>query len=75
MKTIDIAKARVSLSSLVAELERGELKEVVITRYAPVARLLSARETQRMGVTKGAFVVPDDFNAQDDEITTKFNGQ
>ncbi|GAB4062397.1 type II toxin-antitoxin system prevent-host-death family antitoxin [Uliginosibacterium sediminicola] len=78
MATVDIAKAKTSLSRLVASLERGELNEVVITRAGhPVAKLVpvAAVTGKRLGVAKGMFEVPDDLDTPHDaDIESMFNG-
>lgn len=65
LETVDIAKAKTSLSQLVAKLEGGELNEVVITRAGhPVAKLVpvAVATGKRIGVAKGMFEVPDDLD-------------
>jgi prevent-host-death family protein len=69
MSTVNIAQAKAKLSQLVEQAERGE--EVILARHGrPVARIvrLGERETERypqrgLGVDRGRFEVPDDFDA------------
>jgi prevent-host-death family protein len=65
MDTVNISKAKMQLSALVARVAAGE--EIVITRNGrPVARLvpLATRTTPRpLGRFKGQFGMTEDFDA------------
>ncbi|MGC3965148.1 MAG: type II toxin-antitoxin system prevent-host-death family antitoxin [Rhodocyclaceae bacterium] len=73
---MNITAVRASLSSLVAQLEHGELEQVVIVRRGrPVARLVPiASPGKRLGVAKGLLAVPEDIDAQNAVIARQFNG-
>jgi len=62
-KSVGVHEAKTHLSRLLEDVAAGE--EVTITRRGQaVARLVPAREARRrFGVDRGAFTVPDDFDA------------
>lgn len=71
-------EAKSSLSRLVEDVELGREKEIIIARSGrPVARLVplsaAAPVDRRIGVAKGAFEVPDDIDAHNDEVAALFN--
>jgi antitoxin (DNA-binding transcriptional repressor) of toxin-antitoxin stability system len=65
MSAVNIAEAKAKLSQLVEQAERGE--EVILARHGrPIVRS-SEREAERypqrgLGVDRGRFRVPDDFD-------------
>jgi len=62
--SVGVHEAKTHLSRLLERVEAGE--EIVITRRGEeVARLVPAarRGTLRLGVDRGRFVVPDDFDS------------
>ena len=63
MRTVNVGEAKTHLSSLIERAERGE--DVVIAKAGrPVVRLVAIRAGDRvLGVDRGRFVVPDDFDA------------
>jgi prevent-host-death family protein len=68
--------ARAQFSRLVALVEAGSEKEIIIARNGrPVARLVGL-ETQsagiRVGLARGQFVVPEDIDETNDEIAELF---
>ena len=72
---VDIRQARTQLSRLIERVAGGE--EIIIARAGrPVARLLPFEPTQPrpvFGADRGAFVVPEDFDAPlPEEILTDF---
>ena len=74
-KTVNVHEAKTHLSRLLGRVERGE--EIIISRAGrPVARLLPFEPTQPQpvfGADRGAFVVPEDFDAPlPEEILTDF---
>jgi len=78
VKAVNVHDAKTHFSKLLARVEKGE--EVVIARAGrPVARLLpSASEPAApvFGADRGAFTVPDDFDAPlSEEILSAFEGQ
>lgn len=79
MKSVNMLEAKSSLSRLVEDVELGREPQIIIARGGrPVARLvpLEAAEPieRRIGVAKGAFEVPDDIDANNDEVAKLFNG-
>ena len=74
-KTVNVHEAKTHLSRLLGRVERGE--EIIIARAGrPVARLLPFEPMQPrpvFGADRGAFVVPEDFDAPlPEEILTDF---
>ncbi|HUP02066.1 MAG TPA: type II toxin-antitoxin system Phd/YefM family antitoxin [Gemmatimonadota bacterium] len=64
MTSVNIHQAKTHLSRLLRRVAAGE--EVVISRAGkPVARLvpIEGARKRRLGTDRGAFKVPDDFNA------------
>lgn len=66
METVNIHQAKTNLSRLLSRVELGE--EIIISnRGIPVAKLVPFRSSSNrlssLGLDKGRFVVPSDFNA------------
>lgn len=77
MQRIDVQTAGKELASLLRALEAGSETEIIITRDGePVARLVPLATppdvSKRFGIAKGMFVVPDDFDADNEEIARLF---
>jgi len=73
MKSVNMLEAKSNLSRLVAAVESGAEKEIVIARNGrPAAKLVAisaARPaTARIGIAKGLFDVPDDIDAQNVDV-------
>ena len=71
MKTVSLFDAQKRLSQLVDRIASGDEKEIVISlKGKPVARLvpIATEATCRIGIAKGAFVVPDDIDASNVEV-------
>ncbi|WP_367026297.1 type II toxin-antitoxin system prevent-host-death family antitoxin [Methylococcus sp. ANG] len=67
MNTVNMLEAKTHLSKLVEQVESGQEQGIVIARNGrPAARLV------RIGVAKGAFVVPDDIDADNATIAKLF---
>lgn len=62
-KSVGVHEAKTHLSRLLEDVAGGE--EIVITRRGEeVARLVPAHQpARRLGVDRGRYVVPDDFDA------------
>jgi prevent-host-death family protein len=79
MKTIDIADATKNLPKLVAAVETGAEQEVVIMRNGkPVARLVpleGGKGRVRLGLARGRFEVPDNIDADNEQIAKMFYGE
>jgi prevent-host-death family protein len=71
---INMLEAKTSLSKLVRAIETGEETEIVIARNGqPAAKLVPiGKRKVRLGLAKGKFVMPDDFDAVNDEIAKMF---
>ena len=64
MVEVGVHEAKTHLSRLLTQVAAGE--DVVITRSGrPVARLVPVERTgkRRLGMDRGRFVIPDDFDA------------
>lgn len=78
MQTVNMLQAKSSLSRLVEAIEQGQEREIVIARNGrPAARLVpidTAFSGKRIGVAKGAFVVPDNIDAHNEDVAALFMG-
>ena len=78
MQAVNMLQAKTSLSRLVEAIEQGQEREIVIARNGrPAAKLVpmdSAPAGKRIGVAKGLFVVPDNIDANNDEVSRLFAG-
>jgi prevent-host-death family protein len=78
MTTVNMLEAKTKLSKLVDAVESGSEAEIIIARNGkPAARLVPIGErkpVRRLGVAKGLFVVPDDFDRYNAEIERMFRG-
>ena len=76
MTTVNMLEAKSQLSRLVEAVESGSEREIIIARNGkPAARLVPIeppKKGQRIGVAKGRFVVPDDFDRDDELIARMF---
>lgn len=78
MPSVNMLQAKTSLSRLVESIEQGEEREIIIARNGrPAAKLVPVNAqatTQRIGVAKGLFEVPDDIGQHDAEVAALFLG-
>jgi antitoxin (DNA-binding transcriptional repressor) of toxin-antitoxin stability system len=78
MRAVNMLQAKTSLSRLVEAIEQGREREIVIARNGrPAAKLVamdSAPAGKRIGVAKGLFVVPDNIDENNDEVSQLFMG-
>lgn len=78
MTTINMLQAKSNLSRLVESIEQGEEREIIIARNGrPAAKLVplsSVPASNRIGVAKGLFEVPDDIDANNAEVARMFLG-
>ncbi len=78
MHAVNMLQAKTSLSRLVEAIQQGQEREIVIARNGrPAAKLVPmdfAPAGKRIGVAKGLFVVPDDIDAHNDEVSQLFMG-
>jgi prevent-host-death family protein len=75
MAIVNISVAKSSLSKLVAEVERGVVREVVLARHGrPVARIvpLAPPRQLRIGLAKGRYRAPADFDDVNAEVAALF---
>jgi len=79
MSTINMLEAKSSLSRLVLSVEEGREREIVISRNGrPAAKLVPIQHTpptQRLGLAKGVFTIPDDIDAHNAEVAALFMGK
>ena len=72
MAYVNVMQTKEKLYELLGMLEDGEENQIVITRKGkPVAKIISYSEepaSYRVGVAKGKFVVPDDFDTSNNEF-------
>jgi antitoxin (DNA-binding transcriptional repressor) of toxin-antitoxin stability system len=77
MPTVNMLEAKSTLSRLVESLESGQAREIIIARNGkPAARLVPIGGTdasQRLGVAKGRFTVPESIDRHAAEIAELFN--
>jgi len=79
MPPVNMLEAKSTLSRLVEAVESGNEPEIIIARNGrPAARLVPIAPPkpfgQRIGIAKGMFTMPDDFDADNEEIAALFNG-
>ncbi|WP_066097837.1 type II toxin-antitoxin system Phd/YefM family antitoxin [Xanthomonas massiliensis] len=78
--TVNMFEAKSNLSKLVAQIEDGVIDEVIIARSGkPAVRMVPIRRdaqgvAHRIGVARGAFVVPADIDADNPQIASLFTG-
>lgn len=79
MHTVNMLQAKSNLSRLVEAVEHGEEREIIIARNGkPAARLVPISTSPagpRLGVAKGAFVVPDDIDADNEQVARLVLGE
>lgn len=73
---IPLEEAEGKLSELIGKVVFGGEEQVIITkRGAPVAKIVdyySDPYKKKLGVAKGIFTVPDDFDSDNEEIAKLF---
>jgi antitoxin (DNA-binding transcriptional repressor) of toxin-antitoxin stability system len=78
MLAVNMLQAKSTLSRLVEAIEQGKELEIVIARNGrPAAKLVpidSGPVGKRIGVAKGMFDVPDDIDANNEEVARLFSG-
>lgn len=71
-KTVNMLEAKSTLSRLVDTIERGDEREIIIARDGkPAARLVPLarpRVGKRLGIAKGAFVIPDTIDSANEDV-------
>lgn len=78
MASVNMLEAKSSLSRLVAAIEEGREREIVIARNGrPAAKLVpidTVQASKRIGVAKGKFKVPHSIDARNEEVAKLFLG-
>lgn len=79
MNSVNMLEAKSSLSRLVQAIEDGKEQEIIIARNGrPAAKLVPINNpagSQKLGVAKGLFEIPDSIDAHNDEVAKLFLGQ
>jgi prevent-host-death family protein len=78
METVNIHQAKTNLSRLLSRVELGE-KIIISNRNIPIAKLvpfhISSNRRASLGMDRGRFIVPEDFDAPlPEEILAAFEG-
>lgn len=75
---VNVFEAKTQLSRLLRLIEMGRESSVIIARNGrPIARIVplkSSPVSRRIGVARGRFTVPDNFDDDDDEIVSLMTG-
>lgn len=75
---VNVFEAKTQLSRLLRLIEMGRESSVIIARNGrPIARIVplkSSPVSRRIGVARGRFTVPDNFDDADDEIVSLMAG-
>jgi len=76
MTQVNMLEAKTELSKLVRMLETRQEEVIVIARNGkPVVEMKLAQKKpvpKRIGIAKGKFHIPEDFDSWDDEISDAF---
>jgi prevent-host-death family protein len=80
MHAVNMFEAKSQLSRLIEAIESKQENEIIIARHGrPVAKLVpldaNMDTSQRIGVAKNAFVVPDDIDVSNEEVAALFLGE
>ena len=79
MQIVNMLQAKSNLSRLVEAIGQGEEREIIIARNGkPAAKLVPISTSSvgpRLGIAKGAFIVPDDIDADNEEVARLFLGE
>lgn len=75
---VNVFEAKTQLSRLLRMIEMGRESSVIIARNGrPIARIVPLKSSPvsgRIGVARGRFTVPDNFDDADDEIVSLMAG-
>lgn len=76
MTQVNMLEAKTELSKLVRLLETGQEEMILIARNGtPVVEMKLVQKkpaSKRIGIAKGKFHIPEDFDKWDDEISDMF---
>lgn len=75
---VNIFEAKTQLSRLLRLIEMGRESSVIIARNGrPIARIVplkSSPVSRRIGIARGKFIVPDNFDEANEEIASLMTG-
>ena len=75
---VNVNKAKTEFSKLIRLIESRREESIIVARNGkPVVKIVpidSAPVSKRIGIAKGAFTVPDDFDADNEEIAAMLTG-
>ncbi len=78
MLQVNVKEAKTDFSKLIRLIEDRREDEITVARNGrPVARIVPINKppvSKRIGVAKGKFTVPDDFDANNEEIAAMLTG-
>ena len=76
MCQMNVLEAKTNFSKIIAMLENGDKKDVIVARAGkPVVRITYVAPvdvSKRIGIAKGKFTIPDDIDECNDEIARMF---
>ena len=79
MLQVNVLEAKTELSRLIKLIESGKEDQIVIARYGkPVVKMSVYKDvpvSNRIGIAKGKFDVPDDLDRDNGEIEALFGGR
>ncbi len=79
MLQVNVLEAKTELSRLIKLIESGKEDQIVIARYGkPVVKMSVYNDvpvSNRIGIAKGKFDVPDDLDRDNGEIEALFGGR
>lgn len=79
MTQVNMLEAKTELSKLIKLLETKQEDVVYIARngaaVAQITLIPSKINSKRIGVAKGCFIVPDEFDVWDKEVEDMFGGE
>ena len=75
---VNVFEAKTEFSKLIRLIESRREESIIVARNGkPVVKIVpidSAPVSKRIGIAKGAFTVPDDFDADNEEIAAMLTG-
>ena len=85
MSIVNVHEAKTNLSKLIDSVESGVEAEIILARNGrPAARIVPLADkaltpkrdvSLRIGLAKGKYILPDDFDADNDLIQALFEGR
>ncbi len=78
MTVVNMHQAKTNLSRLVEAVESGTEAAITISRNGKAAAMLvpvPAQPRFRLGIANGKYKLPDDFDADNEEIARLFEGE